>query len=476
MKNYYENPILSGDYPDPSIIREGQDYYMTHSTFEYGPALLIWHSRNLIDWTPVCNAVNGYTGNVFAPELVKHDGIYYIYYPAYGTNYVVYSKNIEGPYSDPIDLKILQHIDPGHCVDDNGNRYLYVSSGNIVKLSNDGLSSISEPEVVYTGWQFPEEWIVQGFCLESPKITKKNGYYYLTVAQGGTAGPATSHMIVSARSKSPFGPFENSPYNPIVHTESSDEKWWSKGHGTLIDTPDGDWYILYHGYEKGFHTLGRQTLMEPIEWTDDGWFKIKEGIETDKPIKRPEGEEISSSISLSDTFKTGKLGLHWRFYKEYDPNRFNLTENGITLNAKGSSLADTSPLVCVTMHKSYKVKVKMTVEENTQAGLTLFYNNECFCGICADDTGIFMFNRVRRKGNIVPKESNEIYLYIENDAHCFTAGYSFDNINFHRIPSALDISGYHHNTFREFISLRAGIYATGSGSATFSDFEYIPMI
>lgn len=76
-----------------------------------------------------------------------------------------------------------------------------------------------------------------------------------------------------ARSKSPLGPWENSPYNPLIHTYSADEEWWSVGHGTLVSTPDDRWYIVYHGYRNGFRTLGRQTLMEPVEWTSDGWAR-----------------------------------------------------------------------------------------------------------------------------------------------------------------------------------------------------------
>jgi len=100
--------------------------------------------------------------------------------------------------------------------------------------------------------------------MESPKLTYHNNFYYLTVAEGGTAGPSTSHMVVSARSRTPNGPWENSPYNPIIHTEDRRERWWSKGHGSLIETSQGNWYIIYHGYEKDYHTLGKQNLLEQV--------------------------------------------------------------------------------------------------------------------------------------------------------------------------------------------------------------------
>lgn len=111
--------------------------------------------------------------------------------------------------------------------------------------------------------------------LEGPKLLHKDGYYYMVSAEGGTAGPATSHMVVVARSKSVFGPWENSPYNPLVHTYSASDPWWSKGHGTLIDDAEGNWWVVYHAYAQGYHTLGRQTLIDPVEWTADGWVKLR---------------------------------------------------------------------------------------------------------------------------------------------------------------------------------------------------------
>ena len=131
---HYLNPIIGGDYPDPSVLRVGDDYYMTHSTFEYTPGLLVWHSKDLVNWTPECNALNSYVGSVFAPDLVRHDSLFYIYFPlvtyvegqmAGITNAVVYASSPEGPWSDPVDLKI-GNIDPGHVADDKGNRYLHM--------------------------------------------------------------------------------------------------------------------------------------------------------------------------------------------------------------------------------------------------------------------------------------------------------------------------------------------------------------
>ena len=141
-------------------------------------------------------------GSVWAPDLVKYGDRYYIYFPAGRKNWVVHAPSPEGPWSAPIDLKLTGFIDPGHVVDADGDRYLYLSKGYTVRLSKDGLSTIGEPVFSYDGWQFPKEWSTECFCLESPKSTVRNGFFYQTVAEGGTAGPATAQGPSVARSAS----------------------------------------------------------------------------------------------------------------------------------------------------------------------------------------------------------------------------------------------------------------------------------
>ena len=140
----YHNPVLAGDYPDPSVCRDGKDYYLTNSSFEYYPGLLIWHSTDLIHWERVCHALHQYVGSVYAPDLIKHNGMWYIYFPAGGTNWVVTAKTPEGPWSPPVDLKLRGFIDPGHVVGPDGKRYLYLSKGCIVQLTDDGQAIVGE--------------------------------------------------------------------------------------------------------------------------------------------------------------------------------------------------------------------------------------------------------------------------------------------------------------------------------------------
>lgn len=474
-KNYYLNPIFAGDYPDPSILRDGKDFYVVHSSFEYYPGLLIWHSTDLINWTPVTNALHTYIGSVWAPDLIKHNGKYYIYFPAENKNYVVWAESITGPWSEPIDLKADVGIDPGHVVDTDGKRYLYFSNGGYVPLSDDGLSVIGEIKHSYDGWPIPREWSIECFCLESPKFIKRGEYYYLIAAQGGTAGPATGHMIVAARSKSPLGPWENSPHNPIIKTNSHFEKWCSKGHGTLLEDHKGDWWMMYHGYEKNFYTMGRQTLLEPIEWTADGWFKAPDGVATDQPIKRPSLPVSHTSFSLNDDFSGNTLKPHWTFFGGYDEGRIRLENNSLMMKTKGDGVGSSSPMLCVPSHHSYTVDVEINLQGNATAGLVLFYNNVYYSGILADSKNIL----TNLRGWQFPTEQNvhenRVFLRLKSIHNQVDMYYSLDGNNWMKTENSADVSSMHHNVLSGFMGLRIGLTAFGEGTVTFKNFRYTPV-
>lgn len=284
------NPLISGDRPDPAILKDGEDYYVTFSTFDAYPGLTIWHSRDLVNWRPLNAALTRNIGSVWAPGLHKDRGRFLLYIPvkAQPMNdiFVSWAEAIEGPWSDPVPLGLPDHIDPCHAVAEDGSRWLFLSGGDRVRLSGDNLSLAGEVEHVYDPWRYPDDWIVEGFSPEGPKIHRMGGWYYMLTAVGGTAGPPTGHMVIAARAKSLHGPWEHHPDNPIVRTTSLDEAWWSRGHASLVEAPDGGWWSLYHGFENGFWTLGRQCLLDPVRFRDDGWFEMTGG-DLSQPIAKP---------------------------------------------------------------------------------------------------------------------------------------------------------------------------------------------
>jgi len=468
----YTNPVLGGDYPDPSVVRVGDDYYLTHSSFDYYPGLLVWHSKDLIHWERISHALNEYVGSVWAPDLLYVNGKFYIYFPAGGTNWVVFADSPEGPWSDPIDLKLSGFIDPGHLVDADGNRYLYLSKGYVVKLTADGLATDGEPVFNYEGWQYPQEWSTECFCLESPKSTVKDGWYYLTSAEGGTAGPATAHMVVSARAKSPYGPFENSPYNPVVHTKDRSERWWNQGHGTLVEDTQGKWWMLYHGYEKYFWTLGRQMLMLPIEWTEDGWFRVPEGVMASDTIVAPTGEGKLIDNCLCDDFADDNLSLIWQFFKRFKPERAKVEKGQLIFKADGKSFDDSSPLLVNACDRKYEVQVEFTLSDGATGGLCLYYNETGNMHIAVNEKSFSVYNRGKRKISVPNELGKHGYLRILNDENEVSFYFSADGESWNRVERSIEASGFNHNVFGEFLSLRAGVIAFGKGEVSYNNFIY----
>jgi xylan 1,4-beta-xylosidase len=198
---WFRNPIMAGDYADPSVLKDGDDYYMTHSSFDASPGLVIWHSRDLVNWRPLGPVLNRPLGTVFAVDIAKHNGRYYIYIPFmkapwstelvdFANIYVIHADSMEGPWSDPVDLKIYGLIDPGHVLGEDGKRYLYLSGIKRVQLADDGLSTVGAVEPAYDGWHYPDDWITEGYSLEGPKLFRRGDWFYLVSAVGGTSGPS----------------------------------------------------------------------------------------------------------------------------------------------------------------------------------------------------------------------------------------------------------------------------------------------
>lgn len=481
----YLNPILSGDYADPSVLKDGADYYMTHSSFDSAPGLLIWHSRDLVNWRPLGAALKKPIGTVFAVDIAKHDGRYFIYIPfmkapwstdlaSFANTYVIHAPSMEGPWSDPIDLGVGGLIDPGHVVGEDGHRYLFFNDGKRVRLAPDGLSTAGPVETVYEAWRYPDDWVTEAWSPEGPKLFRRDGYFYLVNAVGGTSGPATGHMIVAARSRSINGPWEHCPHNPIQRTQEKGEMWWSRGHATCVEGPDGTWFMVYHGYENGFHTLGRQTLLEPIEWTADGWFRAKGG-DLSQALPMPKGRAVLHGMPHSDDFSTDRVGQLWSLYgtSPTEPSRIAIAQNALTLKGKGNSPANSTTLTQQVGDRAYEVEVELELIGNATGGLLLFFDDRLFLGMGID--GERMVTYRGGKASYWPEPApaaRKMYMRITNDEQIVTYHYSIDGKTWTRHGVRSEVSGYHANTVDNLLSLRPALFAAGEGSVKFRNFRY----
>jgi xylan 1,4-beta-xylosidase len=468
----FQNPLFGGDYADPSILRVGRDFYLTHTSYRYAPGLVVWHSRDLVNWLPISSALP-YTfgeGEVWAPDLVEHQGHYFIYFPLNGKLTVVHAPDPRGPWSKPIDLGVGD-IDPGHVVGPDGTRYLYSGGGHVIQLSADGLSTVGESKTVYQGWQFPKDWQTEGFWLESPKLTRRGDYYYLTCAQGGTAGPPTSHMAVVARSKSPLGPWENSPLNPLIHTYSPGESWWSVGHGTLVSTPDDRWYFVYHGYRNGFQSLGRHILLEPVEWTSDGWPRAPLGAYRDEPMPAPMGVAQRPMMELSDDFRSPHLKETWTAWSETDMSRFQTGQGALTIRAKGDSPGQSSPLTVKARDTSYVLQVEATPQNGCAAALGLFYSPRNWVFAEIKDGQLRLYDS---KATLVERawKAATVQLKIINRRNYVEFLASENGRDWESLLANYDATGFNTKMLGGFQALRPALAASGTGDAHFARFQY----
>jgi xylan 1,4-beta-xylosidase len=452
---------------------------MTHSSYDAVPGIVIWKSHDLVNWAPVAPALFKAIGSVWAMDLVKHDDRFYIYIPAtprgVQTIMVIHSDHIEGPWSEPVDLHIPR-IDPGHVVGEDGKRYLFVSGGGRVRLTDDGLATDGPLiEGAYELWKYPADWVVEMYAPEGPKLLRRDGWFYLVAAVGGTAGPPTSHMVVVSRSRSVNGPWEQCPHNPIVHTKSAAEPWWSRGHATLLEGTAGDWWLVYHAYENGYRTLGRQVLLEPVKWTADGW-PLATGGDLSAPLRKAASSRPAAPPhTLSDDFTTNKIGVQWKFHNPAadELRRVQFESGSLTVVAKGTGPADCSPITFSAADRAYDVQVSVEPRDGALGGLLLFYNERVFFGFGFDGQHVRTYAFGERHdwlplGVTAPR----LLLRITNDHHIVTLGYSTDGHTWLKHPWQHEVSGAHQNVLGGFLSLRPALFSCDKGSARFRDFTY----
>ncbi|MEH0152897.1 family 43 glycosylhydrolase [Limibacter armeniacum] len=473
----FTNPIMAGNYGDPSVVRVGEDYYMTHSG-SGSFSLLVWHSRDLVHWNPVSKVSTNNQGTPWAPDLVYHQGKFYIYvtltrYLEDGSrtfgNVVFTADKAEGPWSEPINLNVKGLIDPGHIATPEGKRYLFFEKGQVAELSENGQQIISEVSKVYDGWQYPDEWVVECPCLESPKLFYKDGYCYMVSAMGGTKGPSTSHMAVTARAKDPMGPWENAPNNPLIHTYSPEERWWSQGHATLLEDTEGQWWAVYHAYEKMQRIMGRPTLMLPVDWTTDSWPYIREGLTAEADLPKPAGQHIGEPLDFSNDFEGNQLNLLWRHHTLVNPADFKVGNNALTVKGKGDNPANANEVGITLIDKSFEASIELILDEQTEAGLVLYARNgnSTGIGVKGDEPMLYWRGKKQRAraGEIPQLAAGPVELKIRKENFDVSVWYRQEGNDWRKLPRSFEVQEGHG-------VLYLSLYTCGTGKATYKHFRY----
>ncbi len=326
---YAKNPILSGFYPDPSICRAGDDFYLVNSSFAYFPGVPIWHSKNLAQWRQIGNILDRnsqlpltgcrHSNGIFAPTIRYYDGVYYMITTniSGGGNFIVTADYPEGPWSEPYFLgKEAQGIDPSLFIDTDGTGYYVGTRPNPEGVRYNGDWEIWVQKIDLAAMQLTGEshavWkgaLRDAIWPEGPHIYKKDDYYYLMIAEGGT-GP--NHAVTIARSKNIYGPYENNPNNPILtHRHlGRDYPVVYVGHGDLVDDTQGNWYMVMLASRKceGYIGLGRETFLAKVAW-EDGWPVVNPGIgKLEDTVELPYAGESSftDKTQMLDAFPPDK--------------------------------------------------------------------------------------------------------------------------------------------------------------------------
>ena len=303
----YVNPILAGFYPDPSIERVGDDYYLVTSSFAYFPGVPIFHSKNLVDWTQIGSVLDrpsqlnldsaGISRGIFAPVIRYNAGKFYMITTLIdrGGNFIVTATNPAGPWSDPVWLKQIDGIDPSLFFDDDGKAYI-VNNGPpigqplynghraiwIQQFDTRTMTLVGSRDVIVNGGV---DLAKHPIWIEAPHILKVNGKYYLICAEGGTADQHSEVVFRSDDVRGPYVPFSG---NPILTQRHLDLRRplpiTTTGHADFVQTPAGEWWTVFLGvrpYEarRNLYNNGRETYLLPVRWVD-GWPRILDGNAT----------------------------------------------------------------------------------------------------------------------------------------------------------------------------------------------------
>ncbi|MFC8618104.1 glycoside hydrolase family 43 protein [Micromonospora purpureochromogenes] len=329
------NPVLPGFHPDPSILRVGEDYYLATSTFEWYPGVRLHHSRDLVHWRPLGGILTerrlldltgvGDSCGVWAPCLSYAHGRFHLVYTDVASfasgywdpqNYVVTAPDVTGPWSDPVPVH-AHGFDPSLFHDGDGSTWLLAmradwrpgrdSFGGIEIQRYDPVAGrlVGPPRLIFEG--------TTAGVTEGPHLYRRDGWYYLLTAEGGTSW---EHQATVARSRSLFGPYRPDPAGPLISSYGRPELRLQKaGHGSLVETGDGRWYLAHltgRPYTPlGNCVLGRETALQPVEWTADGWPRVRGGVPADVVAAPDLPPAPWPAEPATDDFDAPTLGPAW---------------------------------------------------------------------------------------------------------------------------------------------------------------------
>lgn len=485
----YQNPIIPGFYPDPSVCEANGKYYLVASSFQYFPGVPLFESDDLVNWNQIGYVLTrpsqvqlGHvpsSGGVFAATIRYHEGRFYMVTTNDTTheNFYVYTDDIYGEWSDPITID-QGGIDPSLLFDDG--KVYFVSNG----ADDNGVGGVTQCEIdIATGRKLtPSRCIWQGTggrYLEAPHVYHIGDWYYLVAAEGGTE---YGHMVVCARGKTVWGPFTNCPFNPILtNRDKAPAIIQGIGHGDLVQAPDRSWYILTLGFRQihmwmPYHNLGREIFMTPVCFDQDGWIRCGKDGTTD------DAYDIACSnpqvYKTAYTFRNTDWGVDWSSMRRPDWSKYEMADDHIILSAGDDTLDRAgSPTFMALRQRAFNMdlSVKATCYGG-EGGLTVYscesehydiairQNGDAFEAVLKLNIG-----GIKHLQAVVPISDNVVELKIKAD-----------NMNYQFLICENGKETYLGSGQTKYLSsevsggftgVMLGLYAQNGGKVRFDDFE-----
>lgn len=459
---HYSNPVMAGDFPDPSVIRVGKEYWATATSSEWGPQFPLLVSRDLVNWEVVGSVFSKRpewsVANYWAPEIAEHKGRYFIYYVGRkkGGPLAVAAATAEkpgGPYTDH-GVMVAQppgSIDAVPFDDEKGERYLiWKEDGNsrklptiiwMQRLNEDGTKLVGEPKELIRN---DAPW--EGAVVEGPFVVKREGWFYLFFSGSGCCGAGCNYAMGVARSRSLHGPYEKYSRNPIL---AGNAEWKCPGHGSIVTDAQGRYFLMYHAYAvKDSIFTGRQALLDEVKFGTDGWPSINEGKGASTKAPSPFGVvQKKAEVNFSDDFSQASLQPGWQWPVADEP-QYKIERGFLVL----SPTRKTNDLVGAVLARSTTVGdyvVQTTVGElkpGVFAGLAAFGDAANSVGLVAGDGKLLLWLRRKGKHEVLaeaaaPAAKNFHLRLVARDGHRFHFFASGDKKAWTRVGQ--DLEGKH---------------------------------